>query len=154
MLAFYDRYQKGAYQEVYDELFVMQDRMYDPGIYKEAIMVMREIMHRIRFNLELIVEASPETGISISQGRFLETFSAEEKAHLDRNYPILQPSTQEAIETLALLEQRAGTFPLSLKCWYEEVGCANLIGLFSTNERAYGPFWILCISNPLKYSAT
>ena len=45
MPGWYDRYQKGFCQEVYDELLAMHEHVFDAHIYEEALFVTREIMN-------------------------------------------------------------------------------------------------------------
>ena len=58
--------------------------------------------------------------------------------NLEQEYPIFQPPTSKTLEHVNNLEQLAGPLPLSLKCWYEEVGNVNLIGLFPSSKRDEG----------------
>src|SRR5712692_4970034 len=135
----YDRYQKGFHQEVYDALLSMQEQIDTPHLYQEALLVTRAIMRRVRSNIELLIPRLHTMGYLFRKGGFWETFSPENTARIDTDYPIFQPPTSETLEHVAVLEQLAGPLPLSLKCWFEEVGCVNLIGLFPANERGYGP---------------
>lgn len=102
-------------------------------------MVMQEMMRRVRFNIELLIARLSSMGYGFRRGGFWEHFSPEKRVHRERDYPIFQPPTSEASKHIADLEHLAGSLPLSLKSWFEEVGCVNLIGLFPSNERSYGP---------------
>src|SRR5579859_2746545 len=135
----YNWYHKGSHQEVYDELLAMQEQIYDPHIYKEALLVTREMMRRVRSNIEALIPRLHQMGYLFRKGGFWDTFSPEGKARQEIEYPLFQPPTPETLEQVTLLEQLTGPLPLSLKCWYEEVGTVNLIGLFPANERGYGP---------------
>ena len=139
MASLYDRYQKGLHQEVYDELLAMQEHIYEPDMYEEALLVMREMMRRVRSNIEVLLPRLSEMGYLFRKGGFWDNFSPEEKARLEIEYPLFQPPTLETLEQVALLEHLTGPLPLSLKCWYEVVGTVNLIGLFPANGRGYGP---------------
>jgi hypothetical protein len=139
MPGLYDRYQKGFHQEVYDELLAMQEHIYEPHVYGEALLVAKEIMRRVRFNIELIIPRLHEMGYLFREGGLWDNFSPEGKARIDTEYPIFQPPTPDTLEHVTALEQLVGSLPLSLKCWFEEVGTVNLIGLFPGNKRAYGP---------------
>lgn len=132
----YDRYRQGAYQAVYDELLAMQEHIYDPSISEEARLVMRETMRRVGFNIELLIARLQEMGYRFGEG-FAE--SPEEEAYWKQHAPIYQAPTPETPEHIARLERLTGSLPLSLKCWYEEVGTVNLIGLFPSHKRADGP---------------
>lgn len=132
MPSFSDRYLQGFYQQVYDELLQMSEQMLDASVYAEALLVMRAIMKRVRSNLELLVPRLHGVGYHFGKG-FWEQFqdlSAEEIEVIQQDIPIFKAPTPDAPERVKLLEQLVGTLPLSLKCWYEEVGSANLVGAF------------------------
>lgn len=136
MPGMYKRYQKGFHQEVYDELLSTRENIFEPRMYVEALLIMREIMSRVRSNIELLIPRLQEMGYRFGEG-FSD--SPEEKAYWKQHAPIYKPPTQETSEHIAALEQLTGTLPMSLKCWYEEVGAVNLIGLFPSNKPADGP---------------
>jgi len=135
----YNRYQKGFHQEVYDEFLAMQAQINDPLLYKEALEVTREMMRRVRSNVELLIPRLHTMRYLFRKGGLWDNFSPEGKARLDIDYPIFQPPTSEILERVVALEHLVGPLPLSLKCWFEEVGTVNLIGLFPGNKQAYGP---------------
>ncbi len=139
MSDWYKRYQSGLYQEVYDELLAMQEHIYEPHIYEEALLVMRAMMKRVRSNIEQVIGRLETLGYLFRKGGFWENYPLEKKVSLEREYPTFQPPTPETFQQVALLEQLAGPLPLSLKCWYEEVGSVNLVGLFPAETRASGP---------------
>ncbi len=134
-----EQYQKGFHQEVYDELLAMQEQINDPHLYEEALSITRAIMRRVRSNIELLIPRLHTMGYLFRKGGFWDNFSPEGKARIETEYPIFQPPTPETLEHVAVLEKLVGPLPLSLKCWFEEVGSVNLIGLFPSNEHAYGP---------------
>jgi len=135
----YERYQSGFHQEVYDELLAMQERIYEPGIYEEALSVMRAMMKRVRSNIEQIIGRLETLGYLFRKGGFWENYSPEKKVGLEREYPTFHPPTSETLRQVDMLEQFTGPLPLSLKCWYQEVGSVNLVGLFAGEKRESGP---------------
>ena len=138
MSELFDRYQKGFYQEIYDELLLMQAQVFEEPVYEDAQMVAREIMKRVRYNLELIISRLHRMGYEFGKGSFFDDESPEIKASIAQEVPIFKAPTWETSEKVKQLEHLTGTLPLSLKFWYEEVGCVNLIGLFpSSNDRAF-----------------
>jgi hypothetical protein len=132
----YDRYLQGACQEVYDELLAMHEHLYEPLIYEEALLVMRELMRRVRVNIERLIAGLHHIGYQFGKGGFWEEFSPEEQLAFS---PIVQAPPPATPEFIARLEHLAGPLPLSLKCWYEEVGGVNLIGLFPSHKQGDGP---------------
>ena len=134
----YKQYQAGHYQEVYDELLSMQESIYNADLYEESLLVMRSIMKRVRHNIEQIVSRLHQMGYLFYKAGFWEHFRPEKKMNLEQEYPIFQPPTSKTLEHVNNLEQLAGPLPLSLRCWYEEVGNVNLIGLFPSSKRDEG----------------
>ncbi|MDQ2717451.1 MAG: hypothetical protein M3Z08_21360 [Chloroflexota bacterium] len=140
MAGWYDQYQQGLYQGVYDELLSMQDRISEPPLYEEALLVMRTLMKRVRYNIELLLSHLQDMGYLFGEGRYE---SLKDKAYWEREAPVYQAPTPEIWQQVNTLEQRVGPLPHSLKCWYEEVGSVNLVGLFPSSpgrvfDRAYG----------------
>jgi hypothetical protein len=145
----FDRYQKGFYQEVYDELLLIQAHVFEEPIYEDALLVARAIMRRVRYNLELLIPRLQRMGYEFGKGIFFDDVSPEEKASITQAIPIFKAPDQETAEKVASLERLTGPIPLSLKFWYEEVGCVNLIGLFpSSDNRTFSPE-DGCILDPL-----
>lgn len=131
--AFYhERYLQGQYQEVYDELVALGKYVFEQPVYDDALAVAQEMMRRIRANIGLIIARLHDMRYNFGEG-FSE--SAEEAAYWEANAPIYQPPTQETAEHVRQVEALAGTLPLSLKCFYEEVGSVNLVGTFPISER-------------------
>lgn len=133
MPTFYNRYQQGFYQEVYDELLAMGEQVFEPPIYEDALLVAKEIMRRVRKNIELIVPRLQFLGYHFGEG-FMGEISDEERALIEQDVPIYKPPTPDASERVDELEQLVGRLPLALRCWYEEVGGVNLIGLFPSSD--------------------
>ena len=142
MLSFYDRHRQGFHQEVYDELMALDEQVFEVPLYEDALFVAREIMRRVRHNLKLLIPRLQKIGYRFGEGVWddFDDLSADEKAHIQQDIPIFKTPTPETANTVLLLEQRTGTLPLALRCWYEEVGCVNLIGLFPPmNSHAMKP---------------
>lgn len=151
MTRWYDRYMQGFYQEVSDELLVMQEHIFEASILEETLLVAREIMRRVRFNIELIIPRLHDMGYQFGQGFWsqFDDVSSEEKARIEQDIPVFKAPSAKTSGQVALLEQQTGVLPVCLKCWYEEVGSVNFIGLFpSTNYRESDPAYG-CILDPL-----
>src|SRR6266851_8967928 len=148
MTELYDRYLEGSYQEVYDDLITMQEQVFVEHNYEDALLVAREIMKRVRHNIELLIPRLHDLRYQFGKG-FFEDMSLEERIMVENDAPIFKEPVPETPEKVFSLEELAGTLPLSLKCWYEEVGSINLVGLFPPNgdrdfDLKYG-----CILDPL-----
>jgi len=144
----YDRYLEGFYQEVYDELLAKQEQVVEGHNYEDALLVAREIMKRVRYNVGLLIPRLRDLEYQFGKG-FFEDMSPEERAMVETDAPIFKKPDPKTPEKVLLLEQLTGTLPLSLKCWYEEVGSINLVGLFpSSSDRDFGLEYG-CILDPL-----
>ena len=144
MSDFYQQYQQGNHQKVYDELLTLGEQVYEPAVYNDALSVMRAMMQRVHANIELLLPRLQALRFQFRKGGFWEGAPREKQAQLEREYPTFLPPTTETLEQVTTLEHLTGPLPLSLKCFYEEVGSVNLIGLFPSNERNYG-----CVLDPL-----
>ena len=133
MQSLYEMYQQGQYQKVYEELLSIQENIYTSNRYVDALAVTREIMRRVRLNIEQLIVRLKQVGYQFEEGLF------EESTILERDRSIFRPPTPKTPETIRTLETFVGSLPLSVKCWYEEVGAVNFIGLFPGNQRNDGP---------------
>jgi hypothetical protein len=136
----YYRYQQGLYQEVYDELLAMREQVFEDSTYEEALLVARTMMKRVRHNIELLIPRLHLMGYHFGEGL---SESSEEAAFWEQEAPTYQAPTLDTPDLVARLEQFAGTLPLTLKCWYEEVGSVNFVGTFPISDErkeriAYG----------------
>jgi hypothetical protein len=139
MSDWFKRYQHGFHQEVYDEMLTLQEQVCEPALYEEAFLVMRTLMQRVRANIEQLVSRLEQLGyhfLEKEDGKFA-SLSADQS--VQRRQQPFQPPSTEVHEQVALLKALAGPLPLSLVCWYEEVGTVNLVGLFPGQSRQDGP---------------
>lgn len=140
MANYYKRYQQGLCQEVYDELVALPEQVFDESIYQDAAAVGRVMMSRVRSNIAMVVVRLKIMGYHFVDGFWDKEnygpLSQEEEVRLDQCYPIFAEPPAETPALLNALEQRIGMLPISLKCWYQQIGSVNLIGTFpATNER-------------------
>jgi hypothetical protein len=162
MSHFYERYQQGFYQEVYDDLLAMQEQVFEETTYQDAVLVARAIMQRVRSNIEVLIPRVKSLNYTFVDGyldeEYLHRYAPEEQAKINQMYRVFQPPSPEAPQQLNALEQRVGTFPMSLRCWYEEVGSVNLVGTFPvtkmSRERAVvlDPLFIEALASFLEWS--
>lgn len=136
---------------MYDELLMMQEQVFDESIYADVVRVAREMMRRVRHNIELLIPRLEEMGYDFGTGFFDEGDSPDLVAQIMEDVPIFRAPDAKTPQKVARLEHLVGPLPLALKCWYEEVGSVNLIGLFSEMGgqavlRRDGPTWDpLCV---------
>jgi len=138
MSSYYERYQQGLYHEVYGELLILGERVFEEPIYEDALAVGRAMMRRVRSNLDQLIARLETMGYLFVDGFWDKenygSLSSEEEAKLDQRYPIFAEPPAETPRLLNELEQRVGTLPITLKCWYEQIGSVNLIGGFPATK--------------------
>ena len=148
----YERYMKEFHQEVYDEILVRNEEIFDKSLYQDVQLVLREIMQRVRSNIEVIIPRLRTLNYRFGEGFWnqFDDLSPEEKAEIEKDVPIFKAPESETAEKIARLESLIGTLSLSFKCWYENVGSVNLIGLFdSSNTTSVSTFEYGSILDPL-----
>lgn len=138
MPQWFERYQQGFYQEVYDELQAMQQHVFDHAVYPAALLVAQTMMRRVRHNIELLIPRLRTIGYELVDGdwtSYWETkrhqkssIATKEQAKLDKLFRTFRPPPTRTLSFLKKIEKNVGTLPLSVRCWYEEVGSVNLIG--------------------------
>ena len=70
MLNFYNRYQQGFYVEVYDDLLIMEEQLFDSNLYEDSLHIMQEMMKRVRSNIELLIPRLHSLGYIFRKGGF------------------------------------------------------------------------------------
>ncbi len=137
---FYERYQQGFYQEVYDELLEMGEQVFEESVYQDASLVAHAMMERVRSNIERLVPRLRTLGYEFVDGDWVTSWekkehrrsvlTPEQQAQADELFRIVRGPPPETSSLLDEVEQQIGTLPLSVKWWYEVIGSVNLIGLF------------------------
>jgi hypothetical protein len=132
MSHWFERYQQGFHQEVYNELVAMKEQVLEQPIYQEALLVARTMMSRIRHNIDVLIPRLKTLGYELIDGDWSSYWEQAEYPDPELN-ELLRAYREPPLQTLAFLqeiEQRVGALPLAVRCWYEEVGSVNLIGTF------------------------
>lgn len=133
-------YLAGQHHEVYRDILMMNEKIYEEPVYNEVLALVHEMMRHIRWNIEQLVPRLYAVHYQFGKG-FWEQFNdlaSDEQKHLHDRLPVFKPPSRTANEQLAYLEQLVGSVPLSLKYWYKEVGSINLVGLFSSVDQKEG----------------
>jgi len=134
MASYLDRYLQGEHQRVYDELLALGEVSLEPSVHAEALAVMNEIMRRVRYNVEhILLPKLHAIDYRFGDGMLDEPdkLSDTQRAAVLAKYPLFLPPDPEAPHLLQTIEQIVGRpIPLSLKCWYQQIGTVNLIGAF------------------------
>jgi hypothetical protein len=122
MPAFYDRYQNGDHQRVWDELHSLGARVRDAEVYQDALAVARETARRARTNFETIIQRLDAMGY-----RFEDEAALAEK----RNQRMGQIGG-----LMAAFETRAKAGPGHIP----EHAFQKLMGTYDTVKRLQGIF--------------
>lgn len=115
-----ERYIRGEYETVWAEMVAGTDRDGSPIPLVEAEAVAQETMQRVRYNAEILVQRLKEMEYDWSHypdGEPLSPFGP----------PLGQPAP-DVDEQIALLEERAGAVPLSLRFFWKVVGHLDFMG--------------------------
>ncbi len=140
MTRFFERYQQGFCQEVYEELLDMGESVFQNNIYEDAFIVAQEIMRRIRYNIEqLLLPRLQSLTYRFGDGSWdhADHLPEADLLVIQQEEPPFQPASRDISSQLLTLENGVGTIPLSLYCWYKEVGSVNFIGSFHESQFAY-----------------
>ncbi|GAA6616255.1 hypothetical protein [Scytonema sp. NUACC26] len=107
---FFSRYLAGDRQSVWSELQALGE-IIEPSLRADALAVAREIMRRVKLNLEIIVHRLKKLGFEFSDPK-----------------RVLVPVQSHTLQLLDDFEQQWGTLPFSVRAWYE---CVHLVNLFA-----------------------
>src|SRR6266566_2282930 len=111
MSRLYDRYLEGFYQEVYDELLAKQEQVVEGHNYEDALLVAREIMKRVRYNVGLLIPRLRDLEYQFGKG-FFEDLSPDNYFKYGYGgtgaYSIILPC--KAFDAPLLLERHHTTF--------------------------------------------
>lgn len=120
-----DRYLSGDPRSVWDELVQLGPKVRESGMYQEAEAVARQVMVRVRENIERLVECLTDYGY-----RFGRSAGGQRIPYYDG--PIVKPSV-EGNQRIVEFEGLAGTLPMSLAAFWRVVGAVDFSG--------YHPDW-------------
>ncbi len=137
MKSFVARYQQGACERVWGELYALGAEVRREEIYPEAWAVALETMRRVRHNVEVVMPRLEELGYE-----FGYAWMKQERVRVDETWiaeqPVRYTPPPSAIsERLQRFEEQAGLMPLSLWAFYHEVGGINLVGRHSAWEQLF-----------------
>ena len=126
-----DRYQKGEYEQVWKELQDLGASVRNEPYYTQAQAVAAETMRRVRRNCERIISRLQKLGYVFG------TFPDGTR----RSYRVapLTPSSDQMQADLEELESEAGSIPLSLIAFWQEVGAVDLVGMHPAWQAGLDP---------------
>ncbi len=75
---FYERYQQGFYQEVYDELLETGEQVFEESVYQDASLVAHAMMERVRSNIKILVPRLRTLGYEFVDGDWVTYWEKKE----------------------------------------------------------------------------
>ena len=115
--SYLQRYKDGEYEQVWAELFHLDEQIYLEPLYSDALAVVHETMNRVKYNIELLKQRLKALNY--------EFVSEDEKLGRELEEYFNQQDTSAII---AKLEEAGLKLPLSLKVFYEVVGRVDFRG--------------------------
>jgi hypothetical protein len=116
-----ERYQNGEYEQVWKELQVLEANVRQQPYLSQAQAVATETMRRVRRNCERIISRLQRLGYVF--GTFPDGTRRSYRAA-----PLTPPSDRMRADREEL-ESEAGSLPLSLTTFWQEVGAVDLVGM-------------------------
>jgi hypothetical protein len=119
-MTYFRRYQAGDHVEVWARLVTLGPAVREPAMLSDATSVARATMERVATNIERLIKHLKAHGYQFCvypDGTAVPAVTA----------PIVRPDAA-SLAHIDELECLAGTIPLSLRVFWEVVGCVSLIG--------------------------
>ncbi|WP_293308733.1 hypothetical protein [Pedobacter sp. UBA5917] len=123
-MTFYNRYQNGETQDVYNDIEKLGEKAFSPDYYPDVEKVLIETFERVKFNLDIIYRELKTIGYV-----FWKNGTGNDDA-------LIEPSedTWQLLATLEKSIKTVGKLPLSLKMFYKIVGACNFAWNYRENE--------------------
>ncbi len=130
MKSFVARYQQGACEQVWNELYALGNQIRSDLLYPEALAVAHETMRRVRVNIELLIPRLQTIGYEFGYEwlRASDPHNASLAEWIAEQPAIYAPPSEKIGLKIAQFEQETGLLPLSLRAFYLEVGSVNFVG--------------------------
>ena len=129
MTSYFERYQQGAYEQVWEDLLALGPAVREAPCFNDALAVARETMRRVRVNVLLLIERLKRGGYRFDEGWLGLWKTPEEREEMRRLSPVDAPPLPHVHKRITELEDLAGSLPLSVRAFYEVVGTVNLAGV-------------------------
>ncbi|HEU5381584.1 MAG TPA: hypothetical protein VFV38_39690 [Ktedonobacteraceae bacterium] len=130
---FLDRYRRGEYKQVWDELLAQGESVRHEPLLTDASDVAHETMQRVRHNIEVLIPRLRTFGYQFGEfwGQdplpvWLQEASSPEEGS---SFLPFVPPHPEVLGYVEQLEQIIGPLPLSLRTYYLDVGGVNFLGM-------------------------
>lgn len=141
MMNYLERYQNGEYEQVWKELHSRGADVRNEPHFSQARAVAAETMQRVRRNCEKIASRLQKMGYVFG------TFPDGTR----RSYrvPPLTPPSARMQADIEELETEAGTLPLSLTAFWQEVGAVDFVGMHPSWPNGLDPLVVDPPEGPL-----
>ncbi len=124
-MSFLSRYKAGEYEQVWREIWPKYwKEVEQEPFYSDALAVAREMMSRVRENLQILIPRLETIGYEVGYGWTLDA----EYERVEEQPPPFSPPLPDIQERLEKLKANGRVVPLALQAWYEMVGSVNLVG--------------------------
>lgn len=135
MAAYLERYLRGEYEQVWDELCALGSVVHDreSPLHEQAYAVARESMRRARHNVLLLWSRLRDIGFHFGYS----WCSPGNQAYLETELappPQFAEAEPDILVRLNAFERDIGILPLSLRAWYEQVGAVNFVGIYPVED--------------------
>ncbi len=122
------RYRAGEYEQVWREIWpkYWKEAEQEP-FHSEALAVAREMMSRVRQNLEILIPRLESIGYELGYS-WIDGEDDDEREWAEDQPPPIAPPLPDIQERLERLKANGRVVPLALQAWYEVVGSVNLVG--------------------------
>jgi hypothetical protein len=119
-----DRYINGEINEVYEEIYALEQEAFNEDIFRQVHLVLGEIFKRVAFNLDIIYK-------ELQKIDYLFVRSIKYDWQRPRLGP--DPNTEALLSELKRKIKDCGHLPLSLEYFYRLVGSCNFCWDWETN---------------------
>jgi hypothetical protein len=128
MATYLERYVTGEHKRVWDELWVLGERVREEPLYTDAFGVARETILRARHNIKVLIPRLKAIGYEFGYAWAKSLYPEGAYQHeMGRGGQFILPSADTA-DRLRELEGTVGLIPLSIRAWFEAIGEVDFVG--------------------------
>lgn len=128
MDTFLQRYQRGEYEQVWNDMLALGPTIRHEAVVTDALAVARETMRRARYNIEVLLPRLEHIGYTFGYANIINHVPVEDRPNLNDEIPAFMSPPPTTLNSLAKLERMCGPLPLALQAWYEQIGAVNFVG--------------------------
>ena|GEM_PF-5761579 len=132
--SYLQRYRAGEFEQVWQELVALGEAVRKEPLYSDTLAVAREMIWRVRYNLELLISRLQTVGY-----RFGDELEWTTETHMEEDEefylaepwqpdPVFSPPRPDVAAELVELHTLRGPAPISVMTWYQMGGSVNFTG--------------------------